>query len=84
MRRTNAKYCWRTGKECFDKRSQAERVAYRLNRRRHCTRRGSVYLCEYCGKYHVTHYSYEQSRRLMAHYKERMRFYMYYANLEDL
>lgn len=62
MRKIKTQYCWRTGKECFDRRAQAERVAYRLNHRKHCTRRGAVYLCAECGKYHVTHYSYERSR----------------------
>lgn len=83
MKRTKTQYCWRTGKECFDRRAQAERVAYRLNHRKHCTRRGAVYLCEYCGKYHVTHYTYEQCRRLEIHRRERKRFYMFYATLES-
>lgn len=55
-------YCPVTGKEMFDRRRMAEKVAYRQGKRKHSTEHGSVYLCADCGKYHVTHYSYERSR----------------------
>lgn len=77
MRRPKTTYCWKTGKECFDRRTQAERVAYRLSRRKHCTRRGSVYLCEHCGKYHVTHYTYEANKEFHTTKKKRVYFYLF-------
>lgn len=62
MTKKKVQYCPVTGKEMFDRRRTAERVAYRQGRRKHQAEKGSVYLCAECGKYHVTHYSYERSR----------------------
>lgn len=62
MAKAKINYCPKTGKQMFEKRSQAEKVAYRTKKRLHSTQKGSVYLCEHCGKYHVTHYSYEASK----------------------
>ena len=55
-------FCTESGKECFDRRSQAERVMYNHKARRHTQNAGSVYLCPACGKYHVTHYSFAKSK----------------------
>ena len=62
--KSKARYCKESGKECFDRRAQAERVLYQHKKRKHCVEAGSVYLCKHCGKYHITHYSYERCRRM--------------------
>ena len=73
MQRDKRSFCPKCGKECFDRRSQAERVAYSHKKRRHATEGGSVYLCEHCGKYHVTHYSYAKSKDMKTTYRLRMK-----------
>ena len=77
MSKSKVNYCKVTGKQMFDRRSQAERVAYRTKKRLHCTRRGAVYLCEHCGKYHVTHYSYEASKEFKTMDKKRVYYYLF-------
>ena len=64
--------CWKCGKECFDRRSQAERVVYAQKKRSHHRKSGSVYLCKFCGKYLVTHYSYEESDQMKSYYRKRL------------
>lgn len=71
-RKMNIEYCGMTGKQKFDRKAQAERVAYRMKKRAHCKTYGSVYMCEYCGKYHVTHYSYERSRAFRTDKNKRL------------
>lgn len=57
-------YCPRTGKEQFDTRSKAERVARGMKRRKHSKVVPTVYLCSDCRTYHITHYSYQKSRNI--------------------
>ena len=76
MSKTKTNYCPVTGKQMFDRRSQAEKVAYRTQRRKRCTKRGSVYLCQHCGKFHVTHYTYEDNRDFQTMYKKRVFYYL--------
>lgn len=55
-------YCPITGKEQFHSRSDAERVAatFILKHRGN----PSVYLCNECHTYHLTHYTYQRSRKV--------------------
>ena len=75
MSRNNVQYCPATGKQCFDRRTQAEKVAYRTKQRLHCKTKGAVYLCPECGKYHVTHYTYETSKDFRTRERKKV-FYM--------
>ena len=75
MSRSNVTYCPANGKQCFDKRAQAEAVAYRTKRRLHCKQKGSVYLCPECGKYHVTHYTYDTCKDFRTRQRKKV-FYM--------
>lgn len=77
MRREKRPFCLKCGKECFDRRSQAERVVYAHKRRRHSKECGSVYLCEHCGKYHITHYSYAKSKDMKEQYKMKIRLNLF-------
>ena len=69
--RDRRNFCPVCGKECFDRRSQAERVVYNSKKRKHAKESGSVYLCEHCGKYHVTHYSYENNKQRKTLYRRK-------------
>ena len=75
MSRSKVIYCPKTGKQCFDRRTQAEKVAYHTKRRLHCATRGSVYLCNECGKYHVTHYTYDTCKDFRTRQRKKV-FYM--------
>ena len=77
MSKSRVNYCPVTGKQMFDRRSQAEKVAYSTKKRLRCTRRGSVYLCEHCGKYHVTHYSYEACKDFRTMDKKRVFYFLF-------
>ena len=77
MSKSKVSYCPETGKQMFDRRTQAEKVAYRTKRRLHCTMKGSVYLCPKCGKYHVTHYSYEASKDFRTRDNKRVFYYLF-------
>lgn len=76
MSKRNVAYCPVTGKQMFDRRTQAEKVAYRTKNRLHCTRQGAVYLCGHCGKYHVTHYTYEHSKDFRTRDKKQVYYYL--------
>lgn len=71
MNRENKSFCPRCGKECFDRRAQAEKVVYEHKKRNHEKVGGSVYLCEFCGKYHISHYSYSNSKQKKTAYHRR-------------
>ena len=77
MSKSNVAYCPATGKQMYDKRTQAEKVAYRTKSRLHCKRQGSVYLCEHCGKYHVTHYTYEHAKDFRTRQKRKVYYYLF-------
>lgn len=53
-------YCPTSGKECFDSRYLAQKAMSRLDKK--SSKRGHVYLCPDCGKFHISHYSYSQGK----------------------
>lgn len=57
-------YCPRTGKERFETRTKAEKVARGMKRRKHNKETPTIYLCKDCRAYHITHYSYRKSRNI--------------------
>lgn len=77
MSKCNVSYCPVTGKQMFDRRAQAEKVAYRTKNRLHTTKQGSVYLCEHCGKYHVTHYTHEQTKDFRTRHGKKVFYYLF-------
>lgn len=51
------RYCNENGKECFGTKGSALRAAERMGG-------GSVYRCQYCNQWHITHYTYEHSKAI--------------------
>lgn len=58
------KTCQRSGKAMYRTQGEAQQVIIRLYHRRREKARGSVYLCPECHSWHITHYTYEQRRKL--------------------
>lgn len=55
------RYC-ENGKEIFSTRGDAQRALN--NMRRHRKTVGSVYFCDSCQGYHITHYNYQYGKNL--------------------
>lgn len=64
---TNKEYCPHSGKECFNTKWDAERALKSMNRK---MKGGSVYRCEYCGKWHTTSCSYRKSKAVHTFWKK--------------
>lgn len=63
--------CYKTGKQMFLTRAPAEKAMSRLKRSNH-SQQGSIYLCQYCHTYHITHWGYE-CQEVMDRYDDRQK-----------
>lgn len=64
--------CYKTGKQMFLTRAPAEMALRRLNQKNH-SNCGSVYLCQFCHTYHITHWGYEAQEYMDRFMKLRRR-----------
>lgn len=55
-------YCPTNGKACFCSRSSAERAAKNMSDRHRGV--ATVYRCQFCNHWHLTHYSFEHSKAI--------------------
>ena len=55
-------YCPTSGKECFDTKGDAQKAMHRLDKKG--TKKGAVYFCPDCNKWHITHYGYSKSKNI--------------------
>lgn len=55
-------YCITSGKECFDTKGDAQKAMHRLDKKG--AKKGAVYFCPDCNKWHITHYGYSKSKNI--------------------